>query len=354
MILQRSFSKKLLKWHEKNKRDLPWKKTKDPYKIWLSEIILQQTRVEQGTPYYEKLIRQFPTVKHLAAAPEDDVMKAWQGLGYYTRARNAHAAAKQVMTDFGGKLPSSHDEILKLRGIGGYTAAAIASFAFGLPHAVVDGNVFRVLSRIFGIGKPIDSTEGKRFFIKLANDLLDKKDPGEYNQAIMNFGAMVCTPSNPACDQCVFRRSCFAFNHQQVSEFPVKSKKNAVRTRWFNFLVFEDGKKIIIEKRKEKDIWNSLFQFPLVETETFADSSEIINIICQKKIAAKSHMRVAGVSSVIQHKLSHQTIMAQFIRIFLPHEKIKMQPGWMAVKMPDLKKFGFPKLIVNYFEKLLH
>jgi len=332
---------------------LPWKKTRDPYKIWLSEIILQQTRVEQGLPYYEKLIRQFPTVKQLAEAQEDEVMKAWQGLGYYTRARNVHAAAKQIMTDFGGKLPSSYDEILKLRGIGPYTAAAIASFAFDHAHAVVDGNVFRVLSRVFGIRKPIDSTEGKRFFIELANDLLDKKNPGDYNQAIMNFGAMVCTPSNPACDQCVFRTSCFAFNHQQISEFPVKSKKNAVRTRWFNFLVFEDGKKIIIEKRKEKDIWNSLFQFPLIETETFADPNEIVNIISKKKFVAKKHLKVNSVSSVIQHKLSHQTIMAQFIRIFLPHEKIKMQNGWKIVKIPDLKNFGFPKLIVNYFEKLL-
>ena len=353
MTLHKSFSKKLLKWHKKNKRDLPWKKTRDPYKIWLSEIILQQTRVEQGTPYYEKLIRQFPTVKHLAEAHEDQVMKAWQGLGYYTRARNVHAAARQIMTDFGGKLPSSHDEILKLRGIGSYTAAAIASFAFGLPHAVVDGNVFRVLSRIFGIRKPIDSTEGKRFFASLANDLLDKKNPGDYNQAIMNFGAMVCTPANPACYQCFFRTSCFAFNHKQVSEFPVKSKKNTVRTRWFNFLVLEDGKKIIIEKRMEKDIWNSLFQLPLIETETFADPNEIVDIISQKKIAVKKHIKVAGVSPVIQHKLSHQTIMARFIRIFLPHKKIKMQSGWKVVKMTGLKNFGFPKLIANYFEKLL-
>ena len=353
MTLQNSFSKKLSKWHERNKRDLPWKRTKDPYKIWLSEIILQQTRVEQGSPYYEKLIRQFPTVKHLAEAKEDEVMKAWQGLGYYTRARNAHAAAKQIMTDFEGKLPSSHDEILKLRGVGDYTAAAIASFAFDLPHAVVDGNVFRVLSRMFGIRTAIDSSEGKRVFIKLANDLLDRKNPGEYNQALMNFGAMVCTPANPGCDQCFLQKSCFAFNHQQISEFPVKSKKNSVRTRWFNFLVFEDGKKVIIEKRKEKDIWKSLFQFPLIETETFADPKQILNIISTKKLAEKKDIKIAGVSAVIEHKLSHQTIMAQFIRIFLPHKKLKMKNGWKAINMGELKKIGFPKLIVNYFEKLL-
>jgi A/G-specific adenine glycosylase len=257
MTFKKSFSQKLLKWHQMNPRDMPWKKTRDAYKIWLSEIILQQTRVEQGTPYYKKLIKCFPTLQHLANANEDEVMSAWQGLGYYTRARNLRAAAKQIMNEYAGRFPSSYEEILMLKGVGTYTAAAISSFAFDLPYAVVDGNVFRVLSRIFDVRKPVDSAEGKKVFTALANDLLDKENPAAYNQAIMNFGAMVCLPVNPVCNECIFRRSCFAFTHQQVAELPVKSKKNAVRIRWFNFLVLEDGDKVLIEKRKEKDIWKS-------------------------------------------------------------------------------------------------
>ena len=333
---------------------MPWKKTRDAYKIWLSEVILQQTRVEQGTPYYRKLIKCFPTVKHLANADEDEVMKVWQGLGYYTRARNLHAAAKQIKNEYAGEFPSSYEEILRLKGVGAYTAAAISSFAFDLPHAVVDGNVFRVLSRVFGVSEPVDSAEGKKVFTALANGLLDKKNPAMYNQAIMNFGAMICLPANPACQACIFRRGCFAFTHQQVSELPVKSKKNAARTRWFNFLVLEDGDRVIIEKRNEKDIWKSLFQFPLVETKSFANSDEVIKILSQEKKLAGRNLKVAGISSVIEHKLSHQTIMAQFIRISISFTKMKMPSGWKAVRKKEIKKFGFPKLLVNYFEKLLH
>ncbi|HYV91335.1 MAG TPA: A/G-specific adenine glycosylase [Chitinophagales bacterium] len=354
MLSQKSFPKKLLKWYEKNPRSLPWKKTKDPYKIWLSEIIMQQTRVEQGTPYYEKLIKLFPTLTHLASAGEDEVLRAWQGLGYYTRARNLHAAAKQIVTGYNKKFPSSYNEIIKLKGVGAYTAAAISSFAFDLPHAVVDGNVFRVLSRAFGVKKPIDSTGGKKLFTELSNALLDKKNPAAYNQAIMNFGALVCMPVNPLCEQCFFRKECFAYRHHAVSELPVKAKKNSVRVRWFNFLVLEGDDSMIIEKRNEKDIWNSLFQFPLIETATFADANEVLKIISEKKFIPKKRLKVSGVSSIIEHKLSHQTIMAQFIRISLFHQKIRMQAGWRTVKKGDLKNFAFPKLIANYIEKFLH
>jgi len=353
-MLQKSFPKKLLKWYEKNPRYLPWKKTRDPYKIWLSEIIMQQTRVEQGTPYYEKLIKLFPTITHLANASEDEVMRAWQGLGYYTRARNLHAAANQIVTEHNKKFPSSYEDILKLKGVGAYTAAAISSFAFDLPYAVVDGNVFRVLSRAFGIKKPVDSTEGKKTFLDLSHALLDKKNPAAYNQAIMNFGAMVCLPAHPLCEQCFFRKECFAYTHQLVSELPVKSKKKPVRIRWFNFLVIEVGNKLIIEKRNEKDIWNCLFQFPLVETETFAGAAEIVKIISEKKFTSKKHSKAVGISSIIEHKLSHQTIMAQFIRISLPHQKIKMLRNWREIEKSALKNFAFPKLIANYIEKFLH
>ncbi|MEO5673133.1 MAG: A/G-specific adenine glycosylase [Chitinophagales bacterium] len=354
MHIKTSFSKKLLDWHAINPRDLPWKETRDPYKTWLSEIILQQTKVEQGTPYYEKLVRLFPTVHHLADATEDEVMKAWQGLGYYTRARNLHQASKQIVNEFGGIFPSRHDQILKLKGVGSYTAAAIASFAFDQPHAVMDGNVFRVLARTFGIDKPIDSIEGKKIFRNLAEDLLDKKNPAAYNQAIMNFGSAICTPANPLCHICCFRKACYAFNHQMISQLPRKEKKISVRSRWFNFLFLEDRDDIIIEKRTGKDIWKSLFQFPMIETTGFADASDAMENSPYKKVFSAIDLKITGVSPIIEHRLTHQKIMAQFIHFSLPHEKIKLPLQWKIVKKSEIENFGFPKLIADYCKKFIH
>jgi len=347
------FTNKLLKWYFLHPREMPWKHTKDPYKIWLSEIILQQTRVEQGLPYYERMIKKFPSVIHLARASEDVVLKSWEGLGYYTRARNLHAAAKQVVKDFNGRFPETHETILQLKGVGPYSAAAIASFAFNLPFAVLDGNVYRVLSRYFGIYEAVDAASGKKTFTELAQKLLDPEHPGDYNQAIMNFGAMVCTPANPGCDTCIFRKECFAYLHQAVADLPVKAKKNAVRSRWFHFLVLEEDEYIIIEKRTARDIWKGLYQFPLVETDVLPDPDKVKGWGKSSAFFSEDEINVTAFSKIISHKLSHQTISARFYHVRLQASKRKFPAGWIKIKKTQLKKYSFPKLIVNYLKVLL-
>jgi A/G-specific adenine glycosylase len=346
------FTTKLIDWHRANKRDMPWKKTNDPYKIWLSEIILQQTRVEQGTPYYEHMVQRFPTVSHLAGAAEEDVLKAWEGLGYYSRARNLHAAAKQVVDDYAGRFPDSYENIISLKGIGPYSAAAISSFAFNLPHAVVDGNVYRLLARYFGISVPIDSTKGRNHFAELAQKLIDKKHPGEYNQAIMNFGAMICKPV-PECGVCIFKKQCIAFRENRIEDLPLKEKKNSIRVRWFNFLVIAERENLVIERRKEKDIWKGLYQFPLLETEKFSDNGTIKKMLDRQGIVP-GKSKITGLSEVIRHQLTHQTIFSQFITMDVKHkEKWWEEKGFLAVKRSELAKYAFPKLITNYIKKHL-
>lgn len=347
------FTKKLLQWHAANPRSMPWKNTKDPYKIWLSEIILQQTRVEQGLRYYERLTKKFPTVQHLADASEDEVLKSWEGLGYYTRARNLHAASKQIVNSLDGKFPDSYDTILGLKGIGPYSAAAIASFAFNFPHAVVDGNVFRVLSRYFGISEPVDATKGKRTFTALAQSLLDKKHPGDYNQAIMNFGALVCKPATPECTTCIFKKECVAFTSNRVFDFPVKEKKIMVRKRWLNYLVLENKVEVIIEKRMANDIWKGLYQFPLTETVTYQSPADFVKSWKKTPFFAGEKMVVNGISKVMEHKLTHQTIYAQFFRVHLNTSKKSLPAGWIKVNRAALKEIGFPKLISNYLNGTL-
>jgi A/G-specific adenine glycosylase len=350
----RGFSGKLLRWHQGNERPMPWNKTKDPYRIWLSEIILQQTRVNQGMSYYERLIKNFPTVEHLAGADEDAVLKAWEGLGYYSRARNLHAAAKQIVQQFRGKFPQKHEELLTLKGIGPYSASAIASFAFGLPHAVVDGNVFRLLSRYFGIQEPIDTSAGKKIFTDLAQQLLDKKFPGEHNQAIMNFGAMVCKPLRPDCHVCIFGKRCYALAHEQVFHLPVKQKKKPVRIRWFNYLVVENKGSFIIEKRKGDDIWKGLYQFPLVEATNASTIDNIEKTLKEKNIFPVGKAVIKEVSSPVEHKLTHQTIITRFIKVQLSVKDNTMINGWLCVKKNGLKKFSFPKVIDNYLKNCLY
>mgnify|MGYP001598355526 CR=1 FL=1 len=261
------FSQKLISWYEKNKRDLPWRKTKNPYYIWLSEIILQQTRVEQGLPYYLKFVKKFPTIKELANTSEDEVLNSWKGLGYYTRARNLHFTAKSICENHREKFPGNYEDILKLKGIGKYTAAAIASFAYNLPYPVVDGNVQRVLARVFGVSETFSSSEGEKKFYSLAGNLLNRKNPGNFNQAIMEFGAIHCTPVNPKCMKCIFRESCVAFQTGRVADFPVKSKKAKSRNRYFNYLVIHNGNNIFLDKRQKNDIWKNLYEFPLIESK---------------------------------------------------------------------------------------
>ena len=264
----KSFSKDLICWYYENKRDLPWRKTKDPYKIWLSEIILQQTKIAQGLPYYLKFVVQYPTVSKLAKASEREVLKLWEGLGYYSRARNLHKTAKIVINDLKGVFPSNHKELVKLPGIGDYTASAISSFSINEINPVIDGNVYRFLSRLIGIKTPINTSKSHKEFRDIAKILISKKNPSDFNQAIMEFGSLICRPTSPLCEKCMYQNNCFAHLNKELHALPVKIKKKKVRDRFFNFLIVKsDSNQTIIIKRKEKDIWQNLYQFPLFETK---------------------------------------------------------------------------------------
>ncbi len=342
------FAKNLLKWYKINKRDLPWRGQNDPYKIWLSEVILQQTQVIQGLTYYLKFVKNYPTIKLLAKAPVDEVMKHWQGLGYYSRARNLHEAAKFVVDKHKGVFPKTYDEIKELKGVGDYTAAAIASLAYNLPHAVVDGNVYRVLSRVFGVDLAIDSGEGKKYFQNLANELLPKKQVADYNQAIMEFGALYCRPVNPDCENCIFNSKCAAFQKQNVNELPFKSKKIKVRDRYFNYFLFTHRQLLYIQKRHTKDIWEGLYEFYLIETpkkqkaETVLKSKELKNLLDLKKATIKN------VSQQYKHVLSHQNLYAVFYRIELGDKQSLKE--LKKVKLSEINKYAFPRLIEKYLK----
>jgi A/G-specific adenine glycosylase len=344
------FLKLLLKWNrQKNRREMPWKGEKDPYKIWLSEIILQQTRVEQGLGYYHRFIETFPRIQQLAQAPDSKVFKLWEGLGYYTRCRNLIATARHISNDLKGQFPVTYEEIKQLKGIGPYTAAAISSFAFNLPHAVVDGNVFRVLARVFGVSKPIDSTEGKKCFTSLADELLDKKQPGVYNQAIMDFGAVVCKPVAPLCSECVFKKICFAFTHNKINELPVKEKKISIKKRWFYYLVIEHENKIAIQQRLAKDIWQQLYEFPMIETTKEEGRKEIVGKAEKLNWLQKKNYEVISISPLFKQQLSHQLIAGQFIKIRLK-KKINHAESITWATKKELQKFAFPKFINQYLE----
>ncbi len=343
------FSKIIIKWYNANKRDLPWRNTKDPYLIWLSEIILQQTRVDQGLPYYLAFAKKFPRVKKLATASEDKVLKLWQGLGYYSRARNLHTTAKQITQHHNEKFPADYNELLKLKGIGSYTAAAIASLAFELPHAVVDGNVYRLLSRYFGIKEATDSTEGKKKFSKLANQLIDKKNPGTFNQAVMEFGAIQCKPVNPDCNVCPLQNPCYAFSEKQVSKLPVKSKKIAVKSRYFNYLVIHYKNSIYLNKRTANDIWKGLYGFPLIETKNKIDETEILSSAELKTILEKNKFHVRAVSKYYKHILSHQQLNARFIEIEIT--KPLLNKSLVKAKLNQLEKYALPRLVERYISE---
>jgi A/G-specific adenine glycosylase len=342
------FSQIITAWYKKNKRDLPWRNTQDPYKIWLSEIILQQTRVEQGMSYYYAFTENYPTIRDLAKAPIDEVMKTWQGLGYYSRARNIYATANIVVNEHKSIFPTNYEKILELKGIGPYTAAAIASFCYNEAQAVVDGNVYRVLSRYFGIATPIDSTQGKKQFQQLAMDVLNKKNPGLHNQAIMEFGALQCKPQNPDCENCPLNANCMAFAEERVADLPVKEKKTKVRTRYFYYLLIEDAKKnTLLRKRTGKDIWTELFEFPMVESEKELKPEKVLNAALAKNILGKQKYRLEKISTVQKHQLSHQTLYAYFLHL-------KVEGGTKAVddfvltKMKEVKQFALPRLIDRY------
>lgn len=310
-------SSTLIQWYQTHKRDLPWRDIADPYKIWISEIILQQTRVNQGLDYYHRFIERFPDVNSLAAATEDEVLKYWQGLGYYSRARNLHKAAHQIINKHKGVFPNTYEEVIQLAGIGDYTAAAICSFAYNLPFAVVDGNVFRVLSRLFGIDTPIDSTAGKKVFKQLAQEILDTVQPGLHNQAMMEFGALQCVPVSPACNACPFADRCIAFSKNQVSLLPVKRQKIQTKERFFNYLFIKAGNYTWLQKRTKNDIWKNLYEFPLIEADKLLDKNELSQHEYFKALFAdfRADVHIRTVSPPIKHILTHQKILAQSILI---------------------------------------
>lgn len=344
-IFQMTFSAKILRWYDVNKRNLPWRNTVNPYNIWLSEIMLQQTRVAQGTPYYLKFIENFPTVKDLAEAKEEQILKLWQGLGYYSRARNLHATAKMVSNEYKGKFPNTYKELLKLKGVGDYTASAIASISFNLPEPVVDGNVYRVLARYYGIALPINSTEGIKYFKNIAREVMDVENVRDYNQGIMEFGAIQCAPRNPKCVQCPLNDSCVALRDNKVQDLPVKLKKVKVKDRFFNYLVLVDAQeKSILRQRTGKGIWQNLYEFPLIESEEAPDRLAIEEELKKYEIENQKFEFYKFNEDVIVHKLSHQHLKTHFWIVALEGEI----PN--GVGLTEIDKFPVPVLVADFIK----
>lgn len=340
-----SFSKKILIWYAQNKRTLPWRGTRDPYKIWLSEIMLQQTRVAQGTPYYIKFLENFPAVEDLANAPEAKVLKLWQGLGYYSRARNLHATAKIVVGEHGGHFPSTYQELLRLKGVGDYTASAISSICFDAPEPVVDGNVYRVLARYFGVDVPINSTKGVAYFKQLAMQVMDIENIRDYNQGIMEFGAMQCAPKNPDCPQCPLNESCKAHQKDKVDELPVKLNKTKVKNRYFNYLVpLNDDHKTILRQRTGKGIWQNLWEFPLLESEKEIDLAAIARRLPEAIMLKGAPQVYEYNENAIIHKLSHQHLHTKFW-IVKTETELKEAIAWA-----DVGNYPVPVLIADFIK----
>ena len=349
LVERSAFAVKLLEWYDPGSRPLPWKGEKDPYLVWLSEVILQQTRVEQGRAYYLRFVEAFPSITDLAAASEDTVLKLWEGLGYYSRARNMHFTAKWICSELNGEFPATYAEIRKLKGVGPYTAAAIASFAYDLPYAVLDGNVFRILARVFGIDTPIDTTEGKRSFTALAEQLLLRSKPALYNQAIMDFGATVCTPKKPGCSGCTFQDICVANATQQVMALPVKSKKITRKIRYFHFFVMKFGNQVFLQKRTEKDIWQELYQFPLQEVDRLGfNESSIRADGMWEDLDLQNNFSIREYSTVYRQILTHQEIIAVFWKIDLHRPPRLIDSTLLQVQLDQIEEFAFPKLISRY------
>lgn len=342
---------KLKDWFKEHKRDLPWRKTKDPYKIWLSEIILQQTRVAQGLSYYLKFVEHYPSIMDLANASEEAVLKDWQGLGYYSRARNLHKTAKHVAYELNGKFPNNYSEIKALKGIGDYTAAAIASFSFNLAHAVVDGNVYRVLSRIFGIEDHIDSTQGKKVFKQLADQLLDHDDPATHNQAIMEFGALQCTPKSPNCSICAFQQTCWAFQNDAITTLPKKQKKVKQRERYLNYLIIEDEVSVLVNHRDEKGIWQNLYDFPLIESEKMLKKEDLLKMGSFSELMDQENYDLIANSDPVKHILSHQILRAKFFHFRSVNINGFKKKGFQVIAKQKLKELPIPKLIENYLKQ---
>jgi A/G-specific adenine glycosylase len=347
-----TISDKLIVWYQANKRNLPWRDIFDPYRIWISEIILQQTRVNQGIDYYLRFIERFQSVEILAEANEDEVLKYWQGLGYYSRARNLHKAAGQIMSDFKGVFPQKHEDVLQLSGIGDYTAAAICSLAYNQPYAVVDGNVYRVLSRFFGIETPIDNGAGKREFAALAQELLSKSKPALHNQALMEFGALQCVPVSPVCDDCHLKIDCQAFELNIVSDLPVKNKKTKVSNRYFNYLFVKYKDKTFLQKRTTKDIWQNLYEFPLIESDRLFSLEELVeDEAFHELFSGIKEMDNIKTTNPIKHILSHRVIFAQLVTVTISELNDNLK-NYQEIQISEIDSYAVSRLMELFLEKV--
>lgn len=341
------FSDIILAWYGEHKRDLPWRQSRDPYRIWLSEIMLQQTRVAQGLPYYKRFINKYPKVCDLAAAPEEEVLKLWQGLGYYSRARNLHGTARKVCNDFGGKFPETYEGLLGLKGVGEYTAAAIGSIAFNLPTPVIDGNVYRLLSRYFGVEIPIDSGEGRKYFAALAREVMDVRNIGDYNQGIMEFGAEQCVPKSPQCGNCPLSDSCYALAHNKVSVLPRKQSRVQIRKRHFHYVVpLDEDLNTIMVQRTKSGIWNMLYEFPLIESDTVPSPDVLLSAIQNsvKGFLLSPDRLIRFNESPLIHKLSHQHLHTTFWLAYFKNLPEQAISWYRAEELP------VPVLIANFMK----
>lgn len=347
-------SKILINWYAGNKRNLPWRANTEPYIIWVSEIILQQTRVDQGLDYFNRFVARFTDVYSLADATEQEVLKYWQGLGYYTRARNMHACAKLIVNEFKGKFPTKSLELQKLRGIGPYTAAAIASICYGEPTPVVDGNVMRVISRYYGIDLAVNTPQGQKSIFEACNLIIDRKQPGEFNQSIMEFGALHCVPRNPECNSCPLQAGCEAFRLGKVESLPVKAKPSKPKSRYFNYLAVmqedKDGEQVIcLQKRNGKDIWKGLYEFPLIEMSQASGPEELYGSSGWNAIFKNQSIEIVEHSDNFKHQLSHQTIHARFVTIRMAGLP-EGGKSWEQVRLSELSEFPIPRLIEKYLK----
>ena len=343
-----NISKSLINWYSQHKRDLPWRNTKNPYFIWVSEIILQQTRVNRGIDYYYNFIDTLPDIDSLASADIDSVLKVWQGLGYYSRARNMHYTANYIVKNLNGKFPEQFINLKKLKGVGDYTAAAIASFSFNEAVPVVDGNVYRILARLYNIEESTQTSKGKKIFFEKANDLIDKNNPSEFNQAIMEFGSLQCTPTNPDCEKCHLKEICIAYNNHIIDQLPVKKQKVKVRNRYFNYLhiIYKDH--IFLEQRSQNDIWKLLYQLPLIETKSKISIEELLNHNSWKNIFGKLKLEINTHTIEMKHILSHQKIYAKFYKIKVDTLNNYIQNNYIQVPINEIEEYSIPRLIDSY------
>ena len=341
----------LFKWYNTHKRDLPWRNTRDPYRIWISEIILQQTRIIQGLDYYNRFINRFPDIKTLANATEEEVLKYWEGLGYYSRARNIHATAKTIMEQHDGIFPDNYNELLKLKGIGEYTAAAISSFAWNLPYPAIDGNVFRFLSRLYAIDDPIDSLKGKKYFTTLAKELMNPGNAGLFNQAIMEFGALQCTPAAPRCNSCPFSSQCMALTNKSIDRYPVKKSRVKTKDLFLNYFHIFDDENLLLYKRNEKRIWKNLFEFPLIESETALTFDELTQQTTFKSwFPPQKSYDFKCIISHKKHILSHRILYVNFYQVYIKDGIINKADNFIKIKAEEIDQYPFHRLMMHYIE----